>query len=279
VMSKRPSLVRQVEEALRAQSRFGQSRHAAKAAGVAREGIYAIRTFRAYLEEGVRFARWAQATHGVRWLAEAKPYVAEYLRVGQARGLSAWTIAKQASALRKVFQDYSLAREVAVHRALAAITRSREETVSGRAWARAHPDQVAALQATGLRGGKEASVIRGYQVERDAAGRTWIREVVGKGGRVRDVPVLPGRGEAALWRLVEQAGPDGRVFGRVPGAAQSHAYRRAYAQAFFTWRTGRAWAELSCAERRDPEIRAVLREISEALGHSREDVVVMHYLR
>lgn len=278
-MSKRPSLVRQVEDALRVQIRFGESRHAAKAAGVARDGIYAIRTFRAYLEEGVRFAHWAQATHGVRWLAEAKPYVAEYLCAGQARGLSAWTIAKQASALRKVYQDYHLAREVAVHRAVADIRRSRRETASGRAWARAHPDHVAALQATGLRGGKEASVLRGYQVERDGTGQTWVRAVVGKGGRVRDVPVVPGRGETALWRLVERAGPEGRVFGPVPGAAQSHAYRRAYAQAFFTWRTGRVWAELSRGERRDPEIRAVIRELSEALGHSREDVVVMHYLR
>lgn len=120
-MSKRPSLTRQVECALKSKLTIGESKHLAKQQGVADQYIYSWSTFKTYLRHAIYFTDYCKQQHNCRTLDECKPYIAEWLATRA--HLSAYTQKLELSALSKLYGE-KLEIETK-KRERATITRSR----------------------------------------------------------------------------------------------------------------------------------------------------------
>jgi hypothetical protein len=118
-----------------------------------------------------------------------------------------------------------------------------------------------------------------YDTHPDYTGQTTVKVRNGKGGKSRTVPVLAGHEQDVLCQK-EGRQVDEHVFSSLPRHLDVHAYRRAYAQAFYlTLAPGRSLpSTTSRLKRSDYDAEAVL-QVSQALGHRRRDVVLRHYLR
>ena len=99
-----------------------------------------------------------------------------------------------------------------------------------------------------------------------------------KGGRPRQVPILPGH-EHDVLPLREGRDPKELVFARIPSRLHAQEHRRAYAQAYYQCLSGRELPPTNRRLRRSDYDEAAVLQVSEALGHSRKDVILRHYLR
>lgn len=67
---RRPSLVRQAQIVYQGKLAIGESRHAAKALGTARDKIFSYSTLRTYTRCAAQFVRYCREMHGCRYLEE-----------------------------------------------------------------------------------------------------------------------------------------------------------------------------------------------------------------
>lgn len=270
-MSKRPSLFHQLLTSLREQECFGQSKHRAKREainqahtegrsgfGVAPEGIFSVVTFAGYRQVAHEFAAWCKENTKSRTMEEARFYTGFYLQERIDHGLSSWTIQRDRSALRKIFQDPELCWEIAVpRRRLSNIKRSRNPVDMDKYFDPAeYPEQVDFCRATGLRRHELEAIC-----PKDIywKGENLIAFVSqGKGGKPREVTVLPGM-ELRMLQIIECRQPDKPIFEHIPAKMDVHSYRAEYAT-----------ARLKHA----PE-KVVTRD----LGHNRTEVLRGHYIR
>ena len=277
-MGKRPSLKKQVCDKLDSLQRFGQSKMLAKSefldqartAGargwipINLPGIYSIETMKSYRKESIGFTDWVKQQHGVKFLDEAKHHVSEYLRHRLELGHSAWSLKLVRSALRKLYQDPSLASDVALpHRRKIDIKRSRFPVAMDREFSiTRNKDLVDFAKATGLRRHEVQNVM--VKDVRVLDGKMFVFVPQGKGGKMRSVPVL----EAMVDRVKEitqSKEQDSFLFERIPVRADIHGYRRGYSQDFFK-------------EKLEGESLNDAKEItSHALGHERLNVL-KHYI-
>lgn len=274
----RKSLTRQVQEALDQQLMIGSSKHGDKLAGN-ELGIYSWNTYRTYLKHLNYFVKWAKQEHGCRDLDECRAYAAEW--VGTRLELSPYTQKLEASALRKLYGS-DLVLPDTKERNRGEIKRSRGIAERDKNFnPERHPELVAFCRSTGLRR-SELEHLRGSQLWQDNDGRYYL-QVVGKGGRYREAPVI---GDIELVvRLCEQAG-DGLVWGRVNSNADIHSYRADYCHAVYE-QYARDLEELPHKERyyckgdRKGVVfdRTAMMAASRALGHNRISVIAGHYLR
>ena len=274
-MAKRSSLKYQITQALINQKRFGESKYKAKQEqvtgfGQAVDGIFSYKTMKTYLDEAVKFANWVKENYKVKTLEEAKKYVGEYLEEGKERKLSAWTLKLQRSALRKAFQDPELAKEVQLpDRRKENIVRSRGDAVRDKNFSEErNKEMVDFAKATGLRR-SGMSKVRARDVFEDN-GKLFVA-ISEKGGRYREAPVLE-RYVERVREIIRERDPDEKIFERIHSGADIHSYRREYAQELYREITGESYDP---AKNKDEE---ALMQVSEALGHSRLDVVTRHYL-
>lgn len=270
-MSKRPSLFHQMLTSLREQERFGQSKHAAKRIaidkahvqgrsgfGVAPEGIFSVVSFKTYRQVAHEFAFWCTDKKFARTMIDAKQYAGIYLQERIDRGMSAWTIQRDRSALRKIFNDTELAWEVEVpKRRLKDIKRSRLPVKMDQYFdPEKYPDLIDFCRATGLRR-HELVAIRPVDIY--WTGNKLIAFVAqGKGGKPREVTIMPGM-ELRVLQIIDGREPDKPIFDHVPSKMDVHSYRAEYAT-----------VRLETAE----EI-----VVSHDLGHNRRDVIRGHYIR
>lgn len=274
-------------------SRFEAKKAAREEAEAKGEKIWAFSTGRihshktriTYQEHTLRFIKWARTTEGIKTLIDlderADELANRWLQQEIAAGKSAYTLKTERSALRMFFSDRDLARNVTLPtRKITDIKRSRGPVARDRHFQPANWQPLIQFeQAVGLR--------------RDELGRICVKDVMtraghlmvyvrsGKGGKERYVPVLPGQEQRVL-AVVEGREPEERIFDRLPSAADIHGYRRDYAQALYFYHAP-GWPALPPAiqrhlNRSDYNRDAVMR-VSEALGHSRLDVVLRNYLR
>jgi integrase len=288
--------VREALDRLDEKMAIGESRRDAKLALREEQGatwsistgkIHSFKTRTAYQESTIRFVKWARATHHVISLAQldslANDLATEYLQQQLTEGKSPYTLQKERAALRLFFADRTLASNVAIpRRARERITRSRGPAAHDRHINLANwQPLIRFLQATGLRRGelralRQRDIVCG-DLEYYPDDVVQVRN--GKGGKVRVVPVLPGR-EDDVRAVIPGGDPEALVFPRIPKHLDVHSYRREYAQALYQhYAFGR---ELPPAMGRlkpsDYDRYAALR-VSWALGHNRVDVVLRHYLR
>lgn len=116
------------------------------------------------------------------------------------------------------------------------------------------------------------------QVCTRADGTVELRKVKGKGGKVRCFGVVPGL-EADVLALVRGRDEGERVFSSIPEHYDLHADRRAFAQALYRAMSGREPPSPHGRLRPGSYDRKAVLIVSSALGHSRADVVLRHYLR
>ena len=276
-MAKRlPSLKYQITQALINQKRFGESKYKAKQEqgvkfGQAVDGIFSYKTMETYLDECVKFGNWVKEKHGSRTLEQAKEHVGEYLERGKEKKLSAWTLKLQRSALRKMYQDPDLAKEVQLpDRRKENIVRSRGDAVRDKDFSEErNKDMVDFAKATGLRRSGMSKVRVRDVFERDD-GKLFVA-IKEKGGRYRESPVLE-KYTGRVQEIIHGKDFDEKIFEKIHSSADIHSYRREYAQELYREITGESYDP---AKDKDKE---ALRQVSEALGHSRLDVVTRNYL-
>jgi len=272
-----PSPKWQVQEALKGQIKFGQSKYQAKLNRAPDErapaGIFSYKTHDTYVKCGAVFLKWARDEHGEKWLAGAEQYVPAYLKQLVDKDQSAWTIQLGRSALRKIYQNQDLGKDVQLpERRKMGITRSRGAKPSDVNFSeKKNQGLVDFAKATGLRR-MELAKVRVDQIQTNPDGSVVILGIKGKGGRDRDVPVIAGQEWAVLLSTESaQARGDSKVWANIPGHMDVHGYRREYAQALYVQVNGSAYVKYH------PN-HVALMVVSNALGHSREDVVIRNYL-
>lgn len=270
-MAKRPSLFHLLLTSLRQQQRFGESKHQAKRIaiaqahvegkngfGVAPKGVFSVQTFAGYRQTCREFARWCKDNGNPRTLEEARPYVALYLQHRIDRGLSAWTLQKDRSALRKVYEDPNLASEIELpKRRLTDIRRSRLPAKMDRQFNKElHQDLVDFETATGLRRHELEAITPADIFWR---GTTLVARVKqGKGGKYREATVVKGMEDRVL-AIIKGKDPEKTIFDKITKAMDVHSYRALYANIRLC---------------QDDESK-----VTQDLGHNRVEVLRGHYIR
>ena len=231
-MGHRKSLVRQSTEKLLSMAAFGDSKFKDKKenGGIpARGKIYSSQTMDNYIDYCARFLRWAQKSHGCKYLDEALPYVAEFLEE-RAQTKSAWTVHAEAAGIAKLFQcsmnDFGV---ILPMRNRDDIKQHRYQKWVGEFSPEKHPDLVAFCKSTGLRA-HETSKAKPEDVWEEN-GQVYIK-TVGKGGKLRvvtclnDIPLRIAQAAAARGQsLIFEEG--------VCKACPAHEYRAEFAAAVY----------------------------------------------
>jgi len=278
-MAKNKSLVHQVKEVLYSKLRIGESKHLAKQSNEFFGGIYSWGTYRNYLAKSCAFVKWTKEQHGCKTLEESREYVDKYLQSSIDLGYSPYTQKHIACALAKLYECSTTDFIKTQTRHRRDITRSR----MGKAKFSESKNQefVDFCKATGLRR-HEIKYLKPENLRYDeSAGRHMLMNIKGKGGRLRDCPILSTK---ALERI--QNTPAGQnVWSKIPSRADIHSYRIDYCNAIYNI-YAQPTSEIPMCDRyycrsdRKGVVydRHAMRITSTALGHNRISVIAGHYL-
>ena len=286
---RRKNLKMQVNDALQSLCCFGQSKHAAKQAGTASQGIYSFGTYHTYQQQCHRYCEWVKAVHpGTKTLADARQYVDEYIATMIDTGLSPFTIKTATSALAKLYQCKTTDFRDTPARSRANITRSRRAVARDKDFDESLPENARLARfccACGLRRGELKALKGSWYVERPD-GTAYIdltKTSATKGGRPRIVPILPE--DVPFVREVCRAAGEGHVWPALNTHADIHAWRAIYCQRLYDAHK-RDVRTLPRSERYHCQLEkagivydvAALKFCSEALGHSRTSIIPSSYL-
>jgi integrase len=273
---------------------IGESRHQAKKAirettsepswTISTGKIHSHGTRKAYQQHTLAFINWTRAQHGITRLEQldehADDLASQYLAEQLAAGKSAYTVQAQRSALRMFFSNRDLAASVVIPARLRTnITRSRGAISENRHFQPAHwPAHVAFAQATSLRR-SELVDLRIRDVWRSEDGQLFVHVKNGKGGRSRDVLVLPEH-EQEILAIIDGRQPNERIFTYIPKHMKVHSYRRGSAQArYLDYAPGYMLPPTKGRLKSRGYDQRAAQEVSKSLGHNRQDIVLRHYLR
>lgn len=148
-----------------------------------------------------------------------------------------------------------------------------------------HRELVTFCRAVGPRNHKELEHIRGSDLIRNEDGSYAVLINKGKGGKMRQAPVIGSQDQIATVISLMHAANDDLVFANIPDAADIHSYRAEYACAVYQ-KYARPIDELPREDRyvcRGDLLGVVydkraMMAVSKALGHSRLDVIAQSYL-
>ena len=280
-MPKNKSIIHQVQEVLNQKLRIGEQRHSAKQLGVSSEGIYSWGTHKTYLAKGCAFARWVKENYNCRTLVEARPYVDVYIQHYIDSGYKAATQKTIANALAKLY-GCSIKDFIPTEPRLRAdITRSRQGKALTRFSESRNREFVDFCRATGLRK-HEFDNLRAENLHyNDTTGEYMIVDLKGKGGRLRELPVLS---KEAVERIKKT--PLGqKVWDKIPTNADVHSYRADYCAAIYE-RHARPLAEIPKKDRYccRKDLKGVVYDkramaiASLALGYDRIEIMATSYL-
>ena len=282
------TLIRQVDEVLNRQfdAGKGRSKHIDKGFDAGTLGkIYSEGTLTTYKRNCCYFVRWCKHRYGCRTLKECKEHAAEWISEQQKEGLSAWTLKTRAASIAKLYgvksSDLGI---VTPSRRRSDIKRSRHKTKSDAHFSeRKNYKFVIFGRCTGLRR-REMGRIRGNALFL-RNGIFCLRVTDGtKGGRHREAPIVGSPEEVALVVSMLSGAGSGKVFDYVPKGMDEHANRKEYAN-----RVYQKYKRPLSLLRNDQKYfcrgdlrgvvydrRAMLRA-SEALGHSRLNIIASNY--
>ena len=302
------TLEKQVQERLKGCLRYGHSKHEDKRQGVAEQYIYSISTAKAYSKHCLYFVEWAKQNDGIReklghkprTLEEVRPFVSDWIREREQKGLSAYTLKLEVSALSKLYGEPLNIQTKGTRRA--DITRSRGAAERDKHFSEtANGELINFCRCVGCRRSELAKMkAEDFRILEDGRPGIWIR---GKGGRERIAPII-GTPDEVTRALAFLNGLNGK--NRVHSGADIHRFRADYAKRVYklyerpleslkgrtidyTAITGKAGKDGKPIKksalyicRGDQEgtafDRAAMLQASKALGHNRESVVGEHYL-
>ncbi len=276
-MGKNGSLKYQMKQKLQSMAKYGHSKHADKQENggkPALDKIYSRQTMATYKAVADEYASWCR-NNGIKTMEQAEQATGDYLRERMGANLSAWTIRRDAAALGKLFQKSTTELGVSLpRREREAITRSRNE-VKGFSESK-NQALVDFCRATGLRRSEVAS-LSPKDVYKASDGRIMV-SVNGKGGRERILPCL---NEKPLQMALEAISEGrSRVIDHIPNRTPCHVYRAEYAQGLYnSIEKNGVEGFYRCKGTRYGDIydKQAMKEVSEALGHSRLDVVISYF--
>lgn len=263
-------LHQQAYERLNSMQAFGESRKEAKANGTDREKIFAFSTYKSYWKHTKYFIKFVKEHHPeCTTMKKARKYVGEWLKDGVDRGLSAWTIGLQRSAIGKLYgiapDDEDFFRD-APKKKREDIKRSRGDRVRDQHFSKTNNDfLIKFCRGTGLRR-KELQELRGKdlftrgQIEAEvsnlerlpAAERTpdteqrleTLRDALmfqeeyfvhvrnGKGGRERFSPII-GPNSGQIVERISNTAAEKKVWQHIHQSADIHGYRAEYATSIY----------------------------------------------
>lgn len=246
--------------------------------------IHSHGTRKDYQKQVLVFVNWVRTNYQIHRLeqldARTEELVSCYLHHQMVNGASAYTVKAERSAFRLFFGNPKLARSVRLKkRKREAITQSRGIAKHDKHFQPANwQSHIRFALATGLRR-SELRDLRIRDIFYDHDGTLMVHVVNGKGGREREVCVLPGKEEDVLAVIVGRD-PDQHVFKSIPKHMDVHSYRRLFAQALYLchapgWELPPATGRLKPSDYNRPAAE----KVSMALGHSRVSVVLRHYIR
>lgn len=261
--------------------------------------IHSTQTAESYRQTVGEFCTWLKTEKPEVWKTKDlsnidKKIAYEYLQDREKQGCSAWTVSKDMSAINKVL-DLGLNKKEGnlQERSLKDISRSREFCKHDDKYNPAnYKDQIEFAKAFGVR--RESIQGGQFQVRENSLfksnGKVYC-SLIEKGGRYREAPCLakyqssieskyniqerePFTKEQFIESYYENKG--NYLFNTYTNKIDNHAFRAEYATNLYR----------ELAEQKETVINdyrgydsVVLKEVSEALGHSRINVVVDHYLR
>ncbi len=246
--------------------------------------IHSLTTRGVYQQHILKFVNWSRDTHHIHHLEQldvcADDLAAQYLTEHVDVGRSAYTVQAERAALRMFFSDRDLASTITLPaRRREQIRRSRGSAAQDREfqplnWQR----EIKFLQACGLRRSEARDLcIKDIKMYPDGHMEIYVKR--GKGGRPRNVPVLPGREQDVL-SVIEGRDLEEKVFARLPVRLDIHALRREYAQALYLYHaTGQELPPSTGRLKPSDYDELAAMKVSDALGHNRLDVVLRHYIR
>lgn len=254
-------------------------------------GIDSDGTMKSYMKACTAFGGFCRAEYGAKTIEECRQYVPAYME--SRKELSPYTRKLDAAALCKLFKTDQAGLGITDTGSRSRDTRTRSR---GDAVRDAHisekgiyADYIRWEKATGTRAFKETTQIRGTDIRQTEKG-VFVHVENGKGGRTRDIPVMPKDIDFVL-NIKNKAG-DGKILpyltsgrNKIPSAADTHGYRREYAQMLYQ-KNARPYNQIPKEDRyicrRDMAgqvfDRQALKIVTEALGHSRLNEPVLSYL-
>ena len=213
-------------------------------------------------------------------MEEAQQYVDVYLQKRIDEKISPYTQKLEASALAKVYgcTTNDFIKTDVRHRS--DITRSRGNKTRDKHFSEEkNREFVDFCKATGLRRA-ELQQLRANQLTYNDETKTFNLIVVGKGGRIRECPVLS---DAAVQRIQNA---EGLVWSKIPNGADIHAYRANYCTALYGLHA-RSKDNIPKEDRYccRGELKGIwydkraMEVATNALGHNRISVIAGHYIR
>lgn len=245
--------------------------------------IYGKKTFEAYLKQGCRFAEYIQKEHPeIKKLEDCKVHVKEYLEFCKVRGDSAHSLRLYGSALGKVFGCQSAEFKFKFPiRHPENKTRSVTKTKYDEVVERRNAELIEVLKVIGLRR-VEAEPLTRDQISLDC---TKLTDVLGKGGKLRDVEVL--NPEILKKYMETHPRQDNLLFGKIEKNVDVHSFRYDYADALYKKYLSEKYEKGGKTTdwyiRHDGSGRRYDRDValivSNNLGHERVDTAIISYLK
>ncbi len=233
------SLIQQVKETLDSKLAIGESKYLAKIDGTYLNYIFSWETYRSYLKHCCYFVKWCKGQpidpvlgHKPRTLAECRIFVKRWIQSTIDRGLSAYTVKLETSALAKLYgcstKDFDIQTPP---RKRVNITRSRRDDVAmdKHFSVTKNKDLSTFCRCTGLRRA-ELEQIRGTDlIEYEGKLCLDVKRDT-KGGRLRISEICGSEEEIeTIKRLCSNAGSN-KIFSNVHSNADIHSYRADYAK-------------------------------------------------
>lgn len=300
---------RQIINRLNSMTRYGESRHAAKAEqrreaaakgeklrfGAPVAGIYSYETYYTYKKQSLHFLQWCRDNKGVGSCIELKKlqkYAPEYLEDCEKRGLSPYSIATRRAALSKLF-GHEIKHTTTTKGVQ--INRSRREVENDKHFSEVkNADLVLLARATGGRR-SDLLKIKPEDITTDKNGLMWCEFKQSKGGKDRKAPILPQYREDVA-DLIKRSDHGKPIIKKISHAVDVHGYRRQYAQALYSVVCRDERLQEQLLAQLPPRSENVSGDtyhahgakfsgkrdniyiVSQALGHNRLSVSVRHYL-
>ena len=231
------SLKQQVKECLDKKLAIGKSKYLAKLEGIYTNYIFSWDTYRSYLKHCCNFVRWAKQQpidpilgHKPRTIEECRIFAERWIQDGIDRGLSAYTIKLQLSALAKLYgcrtTDFDIQTPA---RRRKNITRSRGITARDKHFSlENNKDLITFCKCTGLRRAELAQICGTDLIEHEGRLCLDVRRGT-KGGRLRISPIIGSSEEIeTVKRICAEAGSN-KVCPKPSENADIHSYRAEYA--------------------------------------------------